>query len=147
MVESGPPIAGSNSDGKLNNGKFDMVNHTKTTTTPPSSPSLQTTSYEIEKLLEFGNSDPNINDTNVKQIKQLPNKYENEVTTEKVIIPIAEKNVVANDPNTFEPDASNSNNENPSDDITSNFIDDQPSRNNSTFYFFSSHFWSEKKLK
>lgn len=130
MVESGPPIAGSQSDGKLNCTK-DVDNQTKTTTTL-----FQITPDEVEKPSDYGNNYSTINETNVKQSKLSTSKYNNDVTTEKVV-PIesnAEK-IIENDPSIFEPDANSSNNENPSDgDITSNFIDDsqQPSPNNST---------------
>lgn len=123
----GPPNAGSHSAGviKSNNVKLDVDGQLKTTTT------LQLTPEEVD----FEKNLPNTNRTNDiigKQAKLSLNKYDNEVTTEKVQLKekIGESYQIKSEPH----EVSNSIGEGLT-DVDTNIIDvgQQPLRNNSTY--------------
>lgn len=119
-VDLGPPNAGSHSGGiKSNNVKLDVDGQSKTTTT------LQITPEEVD----FEKNLPNTNRTNDiigKQAKLSLNKYDNEVTTEK--LQLKEKNVESYQ---IKSEVSNEG----LSDVDTNIIDvgQQPPRNNSTY--------------
>lgn len=122
-MELGPPNAGSHSGGKSNNGKLEADSQSKTTTP------LQLTPEEVD----FEKAIPITNRTNEiigKQAKLSLNKYDNEVTTEKVQLKekIGESYQIIAEPH----EVSNSIGEGLT-DVDTNIIDvgQQPSRNNS----------------
>lgn len=136
IVELPPQNAGSYSGGKSNNGKTDTDNNQSKTTTP-----LQMTPEEVERQNDYDQnlqtvySNPNAtNDIIVRQTKLALDKFDNDVTTEKVQ-PKAEKSVDIY-PSISEPhEASNTYSDSAYSDVDTNFIDvgQQPTtRNGST---------------
>lgn len=116
IVELGPPNAGSHSD-----GKFDVDNQSKTTTP------LQMTPEEVD----YERNLPNTNQTNEipgKSPKLSLNKYDNEVTTEKV----SPKGKIGESYQVLPHEVSNTLGEGLT-DVDTNIIDvgQQPPRNNS----------------
>lgn len=144
VVEPAPPNIGSSLDGKLTNGKSDMdISQSKTATT------LQLSPEEFEKRIDFERSLhavlPGINRTNDFMAKKFElNKYDSEVTTQKVQ-PKAAK-IVDNYPIGEPHEPSNSIAEQPDigaySDVYTNFIDvgQQPPRNNGSMYSFEIQF-------
>lgn len=137
IVELPPQNAGSYSGGKSNNGKTDLDNNNQSKTTTP----LQMTPEEVDRQNDYEQNlqaiYSNTNATNdiiVRQTKLALDKFDSDVTTEKVQSK-AEKSVDIY-PSISEPhEASNTYSDSAYSDVDTNFIDvgQQPTtRNGST---------------
>lgn len=132
IVELYPPNAGSHSGGNLNDDKFDLDTHSKSTT--------PITTEHLERYEDYEKNLSNINETIdiavVKQSKMSLIKFDNEVTTEKIQFK-SDKNADAYSGLSEPHEASNSINENVLPDVDTNIIEvEQPSRNGSMFLFY-----------